>query len=1135
MSSTDFVKDVLAGFADTLQPLRDAVASPDAFTAFLKQFGWTLKPEEVASVLAALHDIATLAADPSSLSLDELTHDLVAAATAVRKVGSSSAPAAFVTTFPRELLDFLVYVALTAKVRPLFGLLHFAGIVSEQRVPANAATGRAEYIERQVQWDRLGPLADDPLGTIESAYGWGTPAFDGDALVRSIATLAGGFGAHAGMFVPQPQLVNEYFAPNSPSAVKLRSAVVSLPGLDQTMVVGGAQSILKLAMMAMPIPPSATVAAGLDGVVVMPLISGKAADTINLTDSLSIKLAGDFLARPVRAEFHPGRSVLRATPGDTRVDASARLDAKAPAAGPWIPIGSPTSSRLEVSAAHVAIGLTGTLDSDLELTAEVGIDTAALVIDFGESDSLMQNTVSKQPARSALSLTVKWSSKSGFSLGGQPRLQIKLPLQQSLAGVATLQQIGLALGPAPGNRLEFDATLTGTTSIGPVTLEVQDVGLALFLTPSGDADPPGVLGNIHFDFGFKSPSGVGLAVDVAGLTGGGFLSHDDAAAQYAGMLQLVYQQFQLQAFGLVATRLPTGPGYSLVAMIDANFPPIELVAGFTLNGVGGLLGIHRTISKNALQAALKAHTLSNFLFAKNPVANAAQLLTDLATFFPAADGRYVFGPLLQIGWGTPTLVTIDLALILELPDPVRLVLIGELAVLLPVPDAALLELHMDVLGTIDFGTEEGSLDAVLHDSRLVRFPLHGGMALRGCWAGSDQTFLLAVGGFHPKFQPPPGFPALDRLAVSMPSGPISKLNLNGYIAVSSNTLQIGAHVDMFVGVDGFGISGYLNFDTLIARNPFYFDGDISGGVTLSAGGDDLMTLDLSGELTGPAPWHVSGSVHFSVLGFGVTKSFSATFGDPASALDTTLVDVGAALRGALSDPRNFTATLTGGQNGLVSLRTPVTSGVALGHPGASLTVNQRVVPLDLTIQKFGAGAPQGESLFSVTTVTVDGFSQPQASVSGEFAPAQFLDLSDDDELAAPSFEAFDSGVSVAAGALAFGPVTTREISYETWLVDAVGAQPREDTGITLPPNRVTGILTGLLNSGLLRYAAPSQAVLRSPTLQYVVATTDQIAASGVGAATGQSYAQARAALAAALQSNPDQRGALQVVAEYEVQ
>jgi hypothetical protein len=194
-----------------------------------------------------------------------------------------------------------------------------------------------------------------------------------------------------------------------------------------------------------------------------------------------------------------------------------------------------------------------------------------------------------------------------------------------------------------------------------------------------------------------------------------------------------------------------------------------------------------------------------------------------------------------------------LALILELPDPVRLLLIGELAVLLPRPDAVLLELHMDVLGTVDFGADEGSLDAVLHDSRLVKFPLQGAMALRSCWAGDDKTFLLAVGGFHPKFQPPPAFPTLQHVSISMPSGHITKLNLNGYFAVSSNTLQIGAHVDMFVGVDGFGISGYLNFDTLIERNPFYFDGDISGGVTLSADGHDVMSLDLSADLTGPAP------------------------------------------------------------------------------------------------------------------------------------------------------------------------------------------------------------------------------------------------------------------------------------------
>jgi NAD(P)-dependent dehydrogenase (short-subunit alcohol dehydrogenase family) len=54
---------------------------------------------------------------------------------------------------------------------------------------------------------------------------------------------------------------------------------------------------------------------------------------------------------------------------------------------------------------------------------------------------------------------------------------------------------------------------------------------AIFVTPSAPTEPPGVLGNIDFGFGFKSPSGVGASLDVAGLTGGGFLSHDDAASK----------------------------------------------------------------------------------------------------------------------------------------------------------------------------------------------------------------------------------------------------------------------------------------------------------------------------------------------------------------------------------------------------------------------------------------------------------------------------------------------------------------------------------------------------------------------------------------------------------------------------
>jgi hypothetical protein len=155
----------------------------------------------------------------------------------------------------------------------------------------------------------------------------------------------------------------------------------------------------------------------------------------------------------------------------------------------------------------------------------------------------------------------------------------------------------------------------------------------------------------------------------------------------------------------------------------------------------------------------------------------------------------------------------------------------------------------------------------------------------------------------------------------------------------------------------------------------------------------------------------------------------------------------------------------------------------------------------------------------------------------DFAPAQFLTLSDDDELSSPSFEPFAAGTSLAEGALSFGRATDAaiiapEITFDTWVVDSVGGQPHQ-RATSVPPNRLWTIFSGLADSGSLRSAVVSQPVMRAP-LAYVVATTDQIAGSDVGLETGQSYAQARAVMAAALAQNTDRRGTLRIVPHYEV-
>ena len=83
---------------------------------------------------------------------------------------------------------------------------------------------------------------------------------------------------------------------------------------------------------------------------------------------------------------------------------------------------------------------------------------------------------------------------------------------------------------------------------------------------------------------------------AAGFTGGGFLRYIEAEERYEGMLELEYEEeISLKAIGLLTTRLPDGrPGFSLLIIITAEFNPIQLGLGFTLNGVGGLLGLNRT-------------------------------------------------------------------------------------------------------------------------------------------------------------------------------------------------------------------------------------------------------------------------------------------------------------------------------------------------------------------------------------------------------------------------------------------------------------------------------------------------------------------------------------------------------------
>ena len=97
---------------------------------------------------------------------------------------------------------------------------------------------------------------------------------------------------------------------------------------------------------------------------------------------------------------------------------------------------------------------------------------------------------------------------------------------------------------------------------------------------------------MQLDGRFKPPSGLGLSITGGGFSGGGFLDRDPANGEYAGALELAFQEvIQVKAFGVLNTRMPDGAeAFSLAVVISAEFTPIQFSFGFTLMGVGGLLG-----------------------------------------------------------------------------------------------------------------------------------------------------------------------------------------------------------------------------------------------------------------------------------------------------------------------------------------------------------------------------------------------------------------------------------------------------------------------------------------------------------------------------------------------------------------
>lgn len=1065
--------------AAALEPLQGMLSSQDAFAEFVRDELGLDVPEGFhalgidASAVQAV--IEALDKFSDAVSVDEPDRATVAlrAAVLVAAVAAASldladagsraaagqdpaflAASRVVEELPRRLLDWIVVEQLRSTNVVALEALRVLGIVEVEEVEADPETFTTRHEHRAIHLDRLTLLLTDPRGWLERTYGWGTEHSSLPQLIERLFMLAvtlgiparlGGADLHRAETLAGRPVDPE----REPIPMELR-----LPLLSQETTGATVEAGLGLVVL----PPTG---AADQGLALLPFATGA------LDEEIGLDVLGTWkLGINGSLDLQGGVGIV-GRPGDgPRVVAG--IDAEGSAgsgslaihlfrdvsADPLTLFSFAGDSGLFVTGIDVRVAMLLDTASPEELLIEAGVKSALLRVRMGNGDGFLRSVVPD------LDLTfdagIGFSTRRGAYFIGGAALEITRAADRRI-GPVQIRRISLAFRPpAEGEPPGLDALvgLGVALSIGPITGVVDGIGARVRLRQR----PGGNLGPLDLDIGFKPPAGFGLEIGSGPVSGGGFLFFDEALAQYTGVLELHGFGITLKAVGLLTTRLPNrSSGFSLLIVISTEFTPVPLGLGFLLAGVGGLIGINRTISLDALRNGLKTGALSSVLSPPDPVNHAAQLIANLSGFFPPAAGRHVFGPVAKIVWGSPPIVTIDLCLVLEVPSPVRLVVLGRLRALLPDGRAPIVRLQMDMVGAIDFDREEAAIDATLVDSRLAEFALTGDMALRMNW-GSRATFLLAVGGFHPRFAAPTGFPALSRVAVALATGDNPRLRLEAYLALTSNTVQVGARVDLSVKSGRFTVAGFLSFDALITLAPFGFIVDIAGKLAVRAGGRTILSVSLALTLSGPQPWHARGKASFSILFFDVSFHFDVTIGEKRPPAVPERVDVGSLLRTAFADRRAWSAQLPAGGDTLVTLRAIDTADV-LAHPLGTLQVRQRVAPLERTIERFGANVPSGARRFQVAGATIGGAATAVHAVEDLFAPGEFRVLTEEQKLSLPSFEAMRSGVTIGTPTLAHGRAVAVGVNYEQRIITAPGVTPPAPESADLPTDIFLELLT----------------------------------------------------------------------------
>ena len=1068
MTGPGTLERIAALLGAALEPLGAELADPGQLLARLGVAidDDLLDPGTAAAVAAAAAELATLTAalDVSITAGDEIG-SAVAGARVAAKVGTvltglaglgsavsgvlagaaAVSPAqraradALLADLPGRLLSMLTVDVLRARLPMLTGVLAAVGVIEHGVDPGDDTDPMfPPHTALTLHWDRLGRLLTDPLSVPRDAYGFGAPGFDGTVLLGMLADLFSDRYERATLRTGSDGIGAVLQAPTFVLAVRGDELV-----FPQRLGVAGAISH--------EVPLS---------------------DAVTVT----VRLAGN-VAAGSELRLSPALRVSVVPPAGT-ADLTATVTLTAGTVGtPVTVLGLTGVGGLSVETVSVTGGLTAGWDpganaavADLGLGLSVGGGRFAL--DLSAAGGLVRALLPAGGLTAAFDLGLDLVGGT-VTLRGGVALAASFPVHLSI-GPLDVEAVTVGLSPAA---IELSAGVRVT--LGPLQVMLDRIGITATLTaPAGG----GNLGPLAFAAAFKPPTGIGLVLDAGPVRGGGYLAVD--GPRYAGVLQVKLSFLAITAYGIVE-EVPGG-GMSFVAVLGIRFlPGIQLGFGFAITGVGGLVGMNRRANVDLLRERLATGAAGNVLFCDDPVANAPTLLGDLAAFFPPAPGSFIVGPTLQIGWLAP-IVRLDVAVLIELPGPSKIIILGSVRVLIGANETfALLYLRMDFLGVLDFENKLVSLDAYLVNSHALGvFRLTGGMAFRLSY-GANPYVLLSIGGFHPRFDPGPlNVPAIPRVGAVLQSDLVVQiyLRLEMYVAFTANTLQLGAKVEAGIELGPIAAHGYLQFDALIQFRPFRFDIEFSAGFSVEVSGVSLCSVDVHGQLTGPGPLVVHAQASVKLLFVRVRGSATVELGGHDGDAPQPVPSLVRALEPELSRIENLRTE--GSDPGVVLRPGPPAAGL-LVSPLGRLVWEQKRVPLGTLVDRF-----EGAPLAGPHELALGTGSWARTDERDWFSPGTFtaLDLKSSQTMNNAAFQELPSGVRLGAGGdrVAPGPV-----SY-TPVIDLLTRPERTRFADRVTASYLTGALAEMLAE---RDTTPA---VRSgpPTVVVAAETYDLVSATG---------------------------------------